>query len=152
MSDQLNKQLTEIKSLIQKGDLVNDKISKKGTYWHIDHSLQILNSICEVLEHSNPGDYQPKFSFTKFVIMKTGYIPRGKGRAPKQTLPQNIKTKEELLTELDDAVTAIKNLDALPSNKTFRHPLFGWLNLEDTIKFMGIHTHHHMKILRDIVK
>ena len=84
--------------------------------------------------------------------MKTGYIPRGKGRAPKQTLPQNIKTKEELLTELDDAVTAIKNLDALPSNKTFRHPLFGWLNLEDTIKFMGIHTHHHMKILRDIVK
>ena len=152
MSDQLNKQLTEIKSLIQKGDLVNDKISKKGTYWHIDHSLQILNSICEVLEHSNPGDYQPKFSFTKFVIMKTGYIPRGKGRAPKQTLPQNIKTKEELFTEVDNAVNAIKKLDALPSNKTFRHPLFGWLNLEDTIKFMGIHTHHHMKILRDIVK
>ncbi|MEO9954573.1 hypothetical protein [Nonlabens sp.] len=152
MSDQLNEQLIEIKSFIYKGDLINDKVSKKGTYWHIDHSLQILNSICEVLEHSNPGDYQPKFSFTKFIIMKTGYIPRGKGRAPKQTLPQNIKTKEDLLTELNKAVNAIKSLDALPSNKTFRHPLFGWLNLEDTIKFMGIHTHHHIKILRDIVK
>jgi hypothetical protein len=82
--------------------------------------------------------------------MNTGYIPRGKGRAPQHTLPQEKITKEELLVHLKKAKDASRNLKDLTVGKTFKHPLFGWLNLKESSRFMKIHTHHHLKIIRDI--
>lgn len=152
MIQKLLHQIDQLHSFILEGNQLNRKVSDKGTYWHIDHSLQVLRGIPEVLKNSNPKDYQPKFSFTKWLIMSTGYIPRGKGRAPKHTIPQNEVTQQDLLSQLEIVKTGIDNLNKLDKNKTFKHPLFGWLNLLDTIKFMGIHTHHHIKIIRDIMK
>ena len=152
MSSKLNKQLTELASFIKAGDQLKPKVSSKGTYWHLDHSLQVLHAISEVLTNSKPEDYRPKFSLPKLMIMTTGFIPRGKGRAPKQSLPTGDISKEELFSSLEKIKEAIKNLNDLSKNHHFRHPLFGDLNLKDTIKFMGIHTHHHLKIMRDIAK
>jgi hypothetical protein len=152
MSSKLSNQLTELASFIKAGDQRNLKASNKGTYWHLDHSLQVLHAISEALTTSKPKDYQPKFSLPKLMIMTTGFIPRGKGRAPKQSLPMGDISKEELFLSLEKIKEAIKNLDDLSKNHNFRHPLFGDLNLKDAIKFMGIHTQHHLKIMRDIVK
>ncbi|AGC75161.1 hypothetical protein LX97_02461 [Nonlabens dokdonensis] len=152
MIERLKNQLNEIESFIHKGDIHKEKISQKGTYWHIDHSLKVLEGIPEVLKNSNPQDYKPKFSFIKFMIMNTGYMPRGKGRAPKQVIPEGELSKKELLLKFEKVKTNIESLKTLEKDKTFKHPLFGWLNLNDTVKFMGIHTHHHIKIIRDILK
>ncbi len=152
MIERLLKQINELDSFIKAGDSHNNKISKKGTFWHIDHSLKVLEGIPEVLKNSNPQDYQPKFSFLKLIIMNTGYMPRGKGRAPKQVVPDTALSKEELLLKLNKVRESVKSLMTLEKNKTFKHPLFGWLDLKDTIKFMGIHTHHHLKIIKDIIK
>lgn len=152
MIKRLNKQLDELTSYTNKGNIINKKVSQKGTYWHIDHSLKVLEGIPEVLKKSNPKDYRPKFSFLKLVIMNTGYMPRGKGRAPKQVVPDGDVTKEQLLLKLEKVKASINGLKSIKKDKTFKHPLFGWLNLKDTIKFMGIHTHHHIKIIRDISK
>lgn len=152
MIERLLKQINELDSFIKAGDSHSNKISKKGTYWHIDHSLKVLEGIPEVLKNSNPQDYQPKFSFLKLIIMSTGYMPRGKGRAPKQVVPDTALSKEELLLKLNKVRESVKSLMTLENNKTFKHPLFGWLDLKDTIKFMGIHTHHHLKIIKDIIK
>jgi hypothetical protein len=152
MLQKLLHQIDLLHSFILKGNQHNSKVSDKGTYWQIDHSLQVLHSVADVLKNSDPKDYHPKFSFTKLVIMGTGYIPRGKGRAPKQTIPQNDLSELELLSQLEKVKVEITNLSKLNKNKTFKHPLFGWLNLKDTIKFMGIHTNHHIKIINDILK
>ncbi len=152
MMQKLLNQIDQLHSFILKGNQHKSKVSEKGTYWQIDHSLQVLDGVAEVVENSNPTDYQPTFSFTKLIIMSTGYIPRGKGRAPKQTVPQNELSQEELLEQLKKVRSKITDLNKLDKNKTFKHPLFGWLNLKDTIKFMGIHTHHHIKIINDILK
>jgi hypothetical protein len=42
--------------------MVRGAVSNEDTYWHITHSLQVLNGIPEVLKNSNPSDYHPKFS------------------------------------------------------------------------------------------
>jgi hypothetical protein len=150
MSFSFNQQIAELESVINKGDLFHSAVSNKSTYWHVAHSLQVLSGIPEVLKNSNPSDYNPKFSWTKLIILNTGYIPRGKGRAPQHTLPQDKITKEELLVHLKKVKYASTKLKDLPTGKTFRHPLFGWLNLKDTLTFMKIHTHHHLKIIKDI--
>lgn len=152
MVQKLLLQIDQLHSFILLGNQYNNKVSDKGTYWQIDHSLQVLHGVVEALKNSVPKDYQPKFSLTKFIIMNTGYIPRGKGRAPKQTIPENKPSKEELTLHLERVKEEVATLDQLDKNKTFKHPLFGWLNLKDTIKFMGIHTHHHIKIINDILK
>jgi hypothetical protein len=130
--------------------MIHNAVSDKGTYWYIAYSLQVLNGISEVLKNSNPPDYRPRFSWTKFIIMNTSYIPRGKGRVPQHTLPKDKITKEELRVHLKKAQDSSKNLKYLPAGKTIKHRLFGWLNLKDTSKFMRIHKQHHLKIVKSI--
>jgi hypothetical protein len=54
MSFALNRQITELESFINKGDLFHGAVSKKSTYWHIAHNLQVLNGIPEVLKKFKP--------------------------------------------------------------------------------------------------
>lgn len=148
----LEQQLTELKTYIEEGDQLANSVSSKGTYWHIDHSLNVISKVIQVLKESNPDDFDPHSSFLKSVIMFTGYMPRGKGRAPKQTVNQNEINRTELKKTFKQVQSASKSVASLSNDKTFDHPLFGWLTKKETIRFIGIHTHHHLKIIRDIRK
>lgn len=152
MTKRLHKQLQEIEKHMQSGDIIVPSVSSKGVYWHLDHACHVVVQITQALKQSKPKDYQPHRSFLKTIIMATGYIPRGKARAPKQTVSDHVITLEDLKKSYEEASKSVKQLPKLAKSKAFKHPLFGWLNLEETIKFMGIHTHHHLKIVRDIYR
>jgi hypothetical protein len=54
----------------------------------------------------------------------------------------------------DSIAKAKENIASLASaqkNHYFEHPYFGKLNLKPTIKFLKIHTKHHLKIINDIL-
>ena len=152
MLHKLNKQLEELKYFIDLGDLKNTDVSKAGTYWHIDHSLNVIKAIIQALEESDPKNYKPKFSILKWVIMTFKTMPRGKGKAPKQTFGANQVTKQNLLQKHASTVADVAKITSIAEDKIFKHPLFGWMKKKDTIKFITIHTHHHIKIIRDIAK
>ncbi|MGB5981713.1 MAG: hypothetical protein WBG46_06180 [Nonlabens sp.] len=152
MIEKVDEQVAQIKTYIDSDDRKDPNVSKSGTYWHSDHALNVINEVTRFLEQSNPSDYKPKFSFLKFVIMTFGYMPRGKARAPKQTVRNDEITQESLNRTYQKALESIEKLKLLPDNKAFRHPMFGWMQKKDTIKFLKIHTHHHIKILNDIGK
>ncbi|MDP5100441.1 MAG: hypothetical protein NWQ09_03865 [Nonlabens sp.] len=146
----LDSQLQILVQYIEAGDKKNTAVSQAGTYWHVEHCLKILDGIVTVLEKSSPADYKPKFSFLKFFIMNTGYIPRGKARAPKETVPESVSSKSTLIAMQEQVRLQLLKINALPANSCFKHPFFGWLNKKETVKFMGIHTKHHLKIMSDI--
>ena len=80
--------------------------------------------------------------------MTTGYIPRKKAKAPKFTIPSGgeiIQNIENLIVDIKKNLPEVENLNA---NSFVEHPLFGHLNLKQTIKFLSIHTHHHLKIIK----
>jgi hypothetical protein len=150
MSDLLFGQLKTLEFYIEKENGDNPSISQVSTYWHIDHSLQVLLQVINYLNNSITKDYKPRFSIIKWLIMTTRYIPRGKGRAPQQTVPKLKSTQNELKILLDKAKSAVQTIGSVPENKNFKHPYFGYLNKKETLKFLEIHTNHHLKIIKDI--
>lgn len=144
--------INEIKKLIPFAEKSDLSVSKTNVAWQLDHSLKVMIGMSQLLKNSKPENFKPKFSFLKSFILFSGFIPRGKAKAPKEVNNRN-KISVELLNE---QVELLENLllevNVLPSNSYFTHPMFGDLDLKTSLKFMGIHTNHHIKIAKDIIK
>jgi len=148
----IKKELIALNSAIEKGDLFNPSISSSGTFWHIDHSLKVILSIQQALKTADPSTYKWKFNGLRFVILLLGIIPRGKAKAPKAVLPPEMVLKKDLEVQLAQVRSNLDELGSLPKKAYFTHPFFGQLQLSTSLRFLRIHTHHHVKIIRDISK
>ena len=144
--------LDQIEAYIPNRLAKNEKISKVDIAWQLDHCLNVIIGISKALKKSDPKDYVFKFNSYWFVLGTLYWIPRGKGRSPKVVLPEGQLTEEKLRDKVKEARLVIQELDQLHPNAFFYHPYFGSRNLKSALRFMGIHTHHHMKICRDILK
>lgn len=147
---ELEKLLQQIESLLPKIDETNENISKASVGWHLEHSLLIINGSLKGLTMTNTEDYKPKFSIKKFVFLNFGLIPRGKIRAPKQFVSKEAPTKESIGKLLDMAKERLEAVKDLPAKSYIKHPFLGDLNKKTTLKFLGLHTEHHLKIIDDI--
>lgn len=149
--DKIEIQLQKIESLLSKIDLTNEKISKASVGWHLEHLLLILNSSLKGLTMTNPQDYNPKFSLKKFVFLNFGMIPRGKIRAPKQFIPLEVPTRESILKLMNLAKERLEAVKNLPEKSFITHPFLGDFDKKTTLRFLWLHSNHHLKIVDDIL-
>ena len=145
-------QLEEIENLKSFSNKISPNISDASVGWHLEHSLLVISKIIEGLKISNPENYAPKNSFAKFFVITTGYIPRKKGKAPKITIPKEDFSPENISENINFVKENLHQLNALHPNSYIEHPYFGHLNLKESLKFLKIHTNHHLKIVKDIQK
>lgn len=88
------------------------------------------------------------------LCLLTGWIPRGRGRAPSSVRPRGIDAREldgrlaDLESELSALEPALPRLVASPLRAP--HPVFGPLAPGQWLRFVSIHHRHHLKIVRDI--
>jgi hypothetical protein len=142
--------LNQLESHIHSYQKLNEAISGETIGWHIAHSCQVINSITNVIVHSDPSKAKSKFSFLYHWIMFTNFIPKGKVKAPKIVIPKKTISKEEIIEEIERAKANLETLASTGQNKYFTHPIFGDLNVPKTLRFFTVHTYHHLKIIRDI--
>jgi hypothetical protein len=147
----INNLLNQLEAKISNGENLNPAISKGSVAWHIEHSLLTINLIINALIQSNPKNFKWKFSFIRMVVLLTKKIPRGKAKSPKVVLPQENISNESLVRHLLLTKDSIMNLESLSKDKYFTHPYFGDLKLNQTIRFLEIHTQHHLEIIEDII-
>ncbi|MCG2792810.1 MAG: DUF1569 domain-containing protein [Weeksellaceae bacterium] len=150
--NKLKDQLRKIESLLPQMERENLQISKASVGWHLEHSLLILNGSLKGLTMTDPKDYRPKFSVKKFVFLTFGLIPRGKIKAPKQFMPLEIPTRENILKLIKLAYERLATAQELPAKAFIKHPFLGDLDMKTTLRFLGLHTNHHLKIIDDILK
>ena len=145
-------QLNEIESLIPKYDQLASKVSKATVGWHLDHMLKAINAVYSSISKSDPANFKTSFNLKRALIFAIGWIPRGRAKSPKAALPPMDITKEDIHSQLENARKNIKEIDTLNKNQYFRHFIFGVLDRDKTKRFIEIHTNHHLKITRDIVR
>jgi hypothetical protein len=131
---------------------VNTAISATSLGWHLQHTLLVLINVTESIKNSNPQQFKPNFNFVRTIIFTLNKIPRGKGKAPKSVQPNADITLELLKNNISLAKQKAIELYNLDKNKHFAHPFFGNVKLNGCIKFLKIHTSHHLKIIEDILK
>ena len=147
----LNLQIDELASYIPKMNSMNTEVSKGSIAWHIEHTLLTINAIIKQLPKSNPTAYKWQFKMSKFIVFTLNKIPTGRAKAPDVVTPKTEITLESLEQHIIKTREHLKSLETLSKDAYFDHPFFGHLKLKETIKFLGIHTNHHLGIIKKII-
>ncbi len=149
--NKLQEYLNELETKISKQENYNTDVSKSNVGWHIEHILLTINLIIEEVQKSNPKNYKWSFKLPGILVFSMKKIPRGRAKSPEAVVPKTYD--ERTLTEhIKIAKFKIQELENVSSDKYFNHPFFGNLRLHKTIKFLEIHTNHHLQVINDIIK
>ncbi|WP_303318907.1 DUF1569 domain-containing protein [Flavivirga abyssicola] len=147
----LNNLLSQIEENIPFKDKTNLIVSKVNVGWQLDHTLKVINRVYKYLELSNPHDHKKDFNAKRSILFALCYIPRGSAKAPKVVKPPNVILTADLHTQLNEAKKHINNIEFLDKNVHFKHFIFGTLSKTKTLRFLEMHTKHHLKIVNDIL-
>ena len=117
----------------------------------------IAREIAHMLAHPDQGSgLAPTHPFAMRVL-EQGHFPRGSGQAPMDVVPPDTPARNETRRMIQAArakwaaVTA--NPDRLAGNTaTHPHPILGPFSCALWLRFIPIHTAHHLKITRDILE
>ena len=136
-----------------------DEVSAWSCGQQAGHIALVLDSIAEGIEKNLADPERNKdgrLSDFATPVFNSGVIPRGVGKAPESAKPKDT-SRVELLGTLEgtherwQAVEARKaDLPGCPAR--FEHFAFGMLTSTDWVRFAAVHTAHHLKIIRDILK
>lgn len=150
--DFLDKEFGEIEKLFAKRDFSNPEVSKANVAWHLDHMLKTINQVSKKLIDSDPDVFRPNFSPQRTFVHTSGIIPRGAAESPQNVRPPEVVLLDSLESQLKLAKINIKKIADLNEKANFQHPIFKQLDRDQTRRFIDVHTNHHLKIIRDILK
>jgi|694.fasta_scaffold01591_7 hypothetical protein len=149
--EKLENTVQQLLSYTKQGNSLNEKVSNANVGWHIDHCLMVLNGVLTQLEKSDENDFKSSFNKNRFIVFLTNKIPKGRAKAPEAVKPTEAFNQEKTAFYGEKAIQKIEASINWPTNKNFKHPFFGLLNKKQTIKFLNIHTNHHLKIIKKII-
>jgi len=136
---------------LTQSEKVQPAISSVSVGWHIEHSLLVIKQITSTVAQSDPALFKQQFNFKRFCVFFLNFFPRGKAQAPKVVLPSIELNHQALEESIKHTYQALDYLKDCQTNQYFMHPIFGQLNKNQTIRFLAIHTNHHLKIIKEIL-
>lgn len=148
----MSDRLAEIEDYLPYRDLENPTISAVDVAWQLDHTLKAINNIIQTLEESDPNNYRLNFNISRTFVFAWGDFPRGVAKAPASVTPPDQITDQALRDQLEIAKRKLTTLSTLDPRSSFNHDEFGLLNRNQTVRLIIVHTDHHLKIIRDILK
>ncbi len=124
---------------------------------HVSKSNRwILSSVVAILAGRRKAETRGSIKPIGRLVLRSGLIPRGVGKAPSVARPDDVISAERLTEDLRQQLGNMgqidEHLEAVKSSRqTFEHPYFGHLNSRQWIRFVRVHTNHHMKIVGEIL-
>lgn len=149
---QLGEHLDRIESYLDRRDALAPEVSAVPVAWHLDHMLKMVTAIHSVLKSSDPADYSYQIKPMRTLVFTMGRFPRGVAESPSSVRPPDIILTAAIREQLAGARALLPTFSALQKQQFFDHFVFGSLNRRRTVKFINIHTRHHLRIIDDILK
>ena len=148
----LSAYIQTLEDSIPHAEKINPAVSSAAVGWHVQHCSMVITGIMHELKKSDPSQYKYRFNKIRALVYLLNKIPRGRGKAPSVVNPIEVLSAQQLQQMVKAAKDSVTALKTLPKKSYFLHPYFGMLHLQSTHKFLNIHTNHHLKIIKDIVK
>jgi len=156
--ERIDRQFAEIAALLEGGDALLGVRAPKVSGWSIGQQLDhVLHGAQAVFSTLTGGGKEPAagINWTGRLLLTLGWFPRGVAKSPKSALPSEAPDAAELAAKAAHLRAGFRDLayrtGLLASRQLlFKHPYFGGLDCRQTLRFLGVHNHHHLKIVRDI--
>ncbi len=129
----------------------NEKISKWTVGMQIEHCLLGTRRICSGVAISKPYPGKIKKGLVRRIIFLTGTIPRGRGKAPDASIPNEATTESDLRELLREANRSVQKAAESDDDCWWEHFMFGVFKRDEALQFVKIHNKHHLKIISDIL-
>lgn len=122
---------------------------------HIEHLVKTNSAIAGLL--ARPWSQDPSVKpagFRALIVLKMGYIPRGRAQAPEIVVPvmtdyarlgEDVEKAKGELAALEPKLPEIERDTIL-----FNHPVLGGFTKAQWLRFIEVHTDHHWKIIQEI--
>lgn len=130
----------------------NAAVSQVSIGWHTEHSLLALIKMISAVEHSNPSDYKKKFNLKRSIVLMLGKIPRGRAKVPDSVKPCEEISMFSIKGLIEKAKQKAELFEKQSHDKFFTHPVFGDVQVKQARRIIAIHTHHHIKIINDMLR
>ncbi len=140
---------------------VAPEVSAWSPAHHLHHvalaNEHIFSDLAKAARAETPDAPEDRINAMGLAILTVGRIPRGRGKAPREVSPPDDLARagfEAAHARSRSAFEALEPyLDALPALEArMRHPFFGMLNAPQWLRFVLIHTRHHLAIIDDIAE
>lgn len=150
----LGEQLDTIGKILEDGEAAIRTSAPAVSGWdvgqHVDHTLKVCARIFGFVENDNALD-EPGINPRGRVVLFLGRIPRGRGKSPEPVVGtvQSPEVLKQMLASVRQKAPRVSARPDSPS-KIFRHPYFGCLTARQALRFIEVHTNHHLKIIKSI--
>ncbi|MGB5981993.1 MAG: hypothetical protein WBG46_07580 [Nonlabens sp.] len=148
----LSKEFAQMEQYLSSIEISNSNVSEAPVKWHLLHSLQVINGVIDMAGKSDPDSFNSKTNIKWRYVSIFGKIPRGQVKAPDVVNPTFRISKKDIMNELNKAKLSLLDWKNLQKNSYYEHHVLLHLNKRKIRRFLKVHTRHHLKIIRDILK
>lgn len=153
----------ELQQLADLGDEALYEVVSDVSDWSIARQLahvlmandMVTGALKALLHDKLPSASDARINRIGKAVLTRGAIPRGKAQTPPQFEPAERPERDRLLKMLNNCSSRYEylgqHLDQIQKTTTgFDHPVMGTLSAPVWIRFLHVHSLHHLKIMRDI--
>ena len=157
VASQIRTQIERMRGLARSPELFarDERVSAWSVAEHLDHLYKVSLSIVRRLAEEGVQPSPKGVSFLGRAVLWSGWIPRGRGKTPERLggKPCTAEDLEHSLEKLERAVEALPAGAAASSRGAIvPHPKFGGLTPPQALRFLVVHTAHHLRIVGEIVR
>ncbi len=134
--------------------IVRPAVSRWSVGQQIDHLLKVLQVTRQVIV-SERAPLARRINLAGRLALALNWLPRGVGKAPSSVQPGErpgsalgaaLAAERAAWRELAGQRELLARREAI-----YPHPYFGGLTRAEAVRFAAVHTHHHLKIVDDIL-
>jgi hypothetical protein len=155
--ERIERQLHEVEALIAEGDARLAARAAAVSGWsvgeQVDHILKVLDRSLGLLLTSEEA--LPKgINLVGRILLAARRLPRGVGKSP-AALRGAARPAGERRAQLDRIAPLLERVRDSPERfmrptPIYPHPYFGGLRAAQAVRFLAVHTDHHLRIVADI--